>query len=151
MHSIATPSSNHGCRSWEVFSWQTSDCWLGLRVMSYMKRDDEPGESCLDPSQTVREKIKVKSCCQSKKSFPSIMGPLQCNCQRRINGERCLKERQETERAGLVSEAETLERRQRGRNIRKQQEDWMNKREKGKSHGRPNHFSSHCLNLLAIK
>lgn len=60
------------------------------------------------------------------------MGPLQCNCERRINGERRLKDRQETVRTGLVSEAEILERRQRGRNIRKQQEDWTKKKEKEK-------------------
>lgn len=37
--------------------------------MRDVKRDDESGESCLDPSQTFREKIKVKSCCQSKNNF----------------------------------------------------------------------------------
>lgn len=40
-----------------------------FRVTRYVKGDDESGESCLDPSQTFREKIKVKSCCQGRNDF----------------------------------------------------------------------------------
>lgn len=51
-----------------VLLWQTSNCWLELKGTRDVE-DDEHGESCLDPSQAFREKIKGKGCCQGKNHF----------------------------------------------------------------------------------